>query len=587
MTSDDVRNCRNLFPSRLHNTRHKMKPHKKKETIKALNAHPYYTLITLSTHVYTMSTAFKQIKRRISSVYINMTLAEISGSLGDLGTLLPLLVALSAQRSISLAPALFFGGLANLITGLTWDVPMCVQPMKSIAAVALSEGWDAGRVTAAGIWMGILVLIIGATSLIEVVNKIVPGNVVCGLQIGVGIRLASTGVNMVGDLGWVDGYDCILLGVLCALLCMYWLGERRPRSTTVRQRGASEEEEEQLRPSSNRSLLEKLLFRSRTNRREEKKHPVGVYLFLIGAIFASITLGTADKNNDEYDLPLKFFGAPIAIWSIGDVKKDDWKYGFLEGAIPQLPLTTLNSVISVCALAHSLYPEKRKHGLGRVASTSTDAVISRKEVAISVGLMNLLFCPFGSMPNCHGAGGLAGQHRLGARYGSSVVFLGVSKMFLAIFFGASALTLLDAFPDAVLGVMLAIAGQELATTGFTLLVKSVEDEVINEGGESLDDAEIQKEKSRRLRQNTVIAVITALVIISTGQTHYGALSGFVAHLVYGDGMDELQNWIRSKRQPSEPQHSNMIPAQSEDAEVDNDARQNSSLTEHSIENNSL
>jgi hypothetical protein len=111
--------------------------------------------------------------------------------------------------------------------------------------------------------------------------------------------------------------------------------------------------------------------------------------------------------------------------------------------------------------------------------------------------------------------------------------------------------------------------------------------VINEGGESLDDAEIQKEKSRRLRQNTVIAVITALVIISTGQTHYGALSGFVAHLVYGDGMDELQNWIRSKRQPSEPQHSNMIPAQSEDAEVDNDARQNSSLTEHSIENNSL
>ena len=536
-----------------------------------------------------MSTALKRMKRRLSSIYKNLTLAEISGSLGDLGTLLPLLVALSAQRSISLAPALFFGGLTNLITGLTWDVPMCVQPMKSIAAVALSEGWDAGRVTAAGIWMGILVLILGATSLIEVVNKIVPGNVVCGLQIGVGIRLASTGVKMVGDLGWVDGYDCILLGVLCALLCMYWLGERRPRRTIVHQISASEEEE-QLRPSSNRSLLEKLLFRSRANRYEEKKHPVGVYLFLIGAIFASITLGTADKDNDEYDLPLKFFGAPIAIWSIGDVKKDDWKYGFLEGAIPQLPLTTLNSVISVCALAHSLYPEKRKHGLGTVASTSTDAVISRKEVAISVGLMNLLFCPFGSMPNCHGAGGLAGQHRLGARHGSSVVFLGVAKMFLAIFFGASALTLLDAFPDAVLGVMLAIAGQELATTGFTLLVKSVEDEAINEGegGESLDEAEIQKEKSRRLRQNTVIAVITALVIISTGQTHYGALSGFVAHLVYGDGMDDLQKWIRSRRQPSEPQHANIIPLQSEDAEVENDARQNNSLTEHdSIENNSL
>ena len=545
-----------------------------------------------------MPTAVRRIKRRLSSIYKNLTLGEISGSLGDLGTLLPLLVALSSQRSISLAPALFFGGLTNLITGLTWDVPMCVQPMKSIAAVALSEGWEAGRVTAAGIWMGILVLILGATSLIEVVNKIVPSNVVCGLQIGVGIRLASKGVTMVGDLGWVDGYDCILLAVLCSLLCMYWLGERRPRprssSSIVHQRSASEEDEH-LRPSSNRSLLEKIRFRSRANRGEQQKHPVGVYLFLIGAIFASITLGTADKENDEYDLPLRFFGAPIAVWSIGDIRKDDWKYGFFEGAIPQLPLTTLNSVISVCALAHSLYPEKRKHGTVASTSTSTstsastttstDAVISRKEVAISVGLMNLLFCPFGSMPNCHGAGGLAGQHRLGARHGSSVVFLGVAKMFLAIFFGASALTLLDAFPDAVLGVMLAIAGQELATTGFTLLVKSIKDEASNEDVESLNDAELEKEKSRRLRQNTVIAVITALVIISTGQTHYGALSGFVAHLIYGDGMDDLQKWIRSRRQLSNI----LIPVQSENAEVENDERQNSSfLTEHnSIENNSL
>jgi hypothetical protein len=56
----------------------------------------------------------------------------------------------------------------------------------------------------------------------------------------------------------------------------------------------------------------------------------------------------------------------------------------------------------------------------------------------------------------HGAGGLAGQHRLGARHGASIVFLGVCKMTLAIFFGKSALALLDAFPTSVLGVMLTI-----------------------------------------------------------------------------------------------------------------------------------
>ena len=530
-----------------------------------------------------MATAILRIKRKLTSVYNDLTLEEISGSLGDLGTLLPLLVALSSQRSIALAPALFFGGLTNLITGLTWDIPMCVQPMKSIAAIALSEGWEAGRVTAAGVWMGILVMVLGATSLIELVNKIVPGNVVSGLQIGVGIRLASKGVIMVGDLGWVDGNDCILLGVVCALLCMYWLGERRP-SENGPSNTSEEDRAEDLRPLANRSYFENIRFRSRTNSGEQRKHPVGVYLFLIGAIFASITLGTTDNESGEYDLPLKFFGAPIALWAIGDISKNDWKYGFLEGAIPQLPLTTLNSVISVCALAHSLYPEKRKSGAGLA---STDAVISRKEVAISVGLMNLIFCPFGAMPNCHGAGGLAGQHRLGARHGASVIFLGAAKMCLAIFFGASALTLLDAFPDAVLGVMLAIAGQELATTGFTLLVRSIDDEVSTEHA-SLNDSERSREKARRLRQSTVIAIITALVIISLGKTHYGALSGFVAHMIYGDGTDDFRQWIRSRRQPTESLHSSMHLVRIENTDIEDNPKQENSPTDHdSIENNSV
>ncbi len=153
----------------------------------------------------------------------------------------------------------------------------------------------------------------------------------------------------------------------------------------------------------------------------------------------------------------------------------------------------------------------------------------------------------------HGAGGLAGQHRLGARHGASVVFLGVAKILLAVFLGKSALTLLDAFPLSVLGVMLAIAGQELATTGFTLLVKSVEDEVDNKYQRDLDVedprvmAGIPKLKSHLLRRSTVIATLTAIVIISTGKTHYGALSGWVAHMIYGGGISDLVWRYRSYR----------------------------------------
>ena len=209
-------------------------------------------------------------------------------------------------------------------------------------------------------------------------------------------------------------------------------------------------------------------------------------------------------------------------------------------------LTALNSVISVCALAHSLYPEKIKPGM----QDTNDGVIGRKDVAISVGLMNILFCPFGSMPNCHGAGGLAGQHRLGARHGASVLFLGFWKMFLAIFFGKSALTLLDAFPASILGVMLAIAGQELATTGFTLLVTSVDKQAAKyypDEESGLNGPAHAKTRKQLMRQNTVICIITVMVIIALGKTHYGALSGWFAHMIYGPGITDFIKWINKKR----------------------------------------
>ena len=139
-----------------------------------------------------------------------------------------------------------------------------------------------------------------------------------------------------------------------------------------------------------------------------------------------------------------------------------------------------------------------------------------------------------------------------------MIFLGVSKIMLAIFFGRSALTLLDAFPDAVLGVMLAIAGQELATTGFTLLVRSIDNEV---GGILLEGNRAATRKAELLRQNTVVAVITAIVIISLGKTHYGALAGSVAHLIYGTGALELKVWWEARQEnDAESQSSETSPS---------------------------
>ena len=57
-------------------------------------------------------------------------LAEISGALGDLGTLLPLMIALAVQNSISLSSTLVFSGLWNILTGVIFGIPLPVQPMK-------------------------------------------------------------------------------------------------------------------------------------------------------------------------------------------------------------------------------------------------------------------------------------------------------------------------------------------------------------------------------------------------------------------------------------------------------------------------
>jgi hypothetical protein len=60
-------------------------------------------------------------------------LSEISGALGDLGTLLPLMIALALQGSISLPTTLVFSGVFNIATGAVFGLPLPVQPSKQLS----------------------------------------------------------------------------------------------------------------------------------------------------------------------------------------------------------------------------------------------------------------------------------------------------------------------------------------------------------------------------------------------------------------------------------------------------------------------
>ena len=70
--------------------------------------------------------------------------------------------------------------------------------------------------------------------------------------------------------------------------------------------------------------------------------------------------------------------------------------------------------------------------------------------------------PFGGVPMCHGAGGMAGHVRFGAQTGGAIVILGVILCLVALFFSDSVSTLLRIFPVPMLGVVLFLTGAQLA-----------------------------------------------------------------------------------------------------------------------------
>jgi len=126
---------------------------------------------------------------------------------------------------------------------------------------------------------------------------------------------------------------------------------------------------------------------------------------------------------------------------------DDIIQGTLLFTLPQIPLTLGNAVIAITAENNDLFPARP---------------VTEKKMAISQGIMNLVAPLFGGVPMCHGAGGMAGHVRFGARTGGALVILGTIVIILALFFSDSISIIFKIFPQAVLGVILFFAGAELA-----------------------------------------------------------------------------------------------------------------------------
>ncbi len=139
--------------------------------------------------------------------------------------------------------------------------------------------------------------------------------------------------------------------------------------------------------------------------------------------------------------------------TFGRMSWKDLLAGFIILGIPQAPLTLGNAIIGTVAENNQYFPDRK---------------VTAKAISIDHGVMNLISTFIGGIPMCHGAGGMAGHIRFGARTGGALVILGLIVLFTGLFLSDSVSLILQVFPRSILGVILFFAGVELA-----LVVKDI------------------------------------------------------------------------------------------------------------------
>ena len=171
----------------------------------------------------------------------------------------------------------------------------------------------------------------------------------------------------------------------------------------------------------------------------------------VPAMLVLLAIGVAMALMEQPDLIHELselrpqFRIPALAW--GTLSMGDLWTGFILLALPQLPLTFGNAYLSITDENNRLFP---------------DRPVTGRSVAFSTGLMNLGSSLIGGIPMCHGAGGMAGHVQFGARTGGSSIILGSLLLCAGLFLSSSIGTIFRMFPQSVLGVILFMAGLQLA-----------------------------------------------------------------------------------------------------------------------------
>jgi sulfate permease, SulP family len=353
----------------------------------------------------------------IVSVY-RFNRMEFAGSLGDLGTILPLAIGMILINGLNPLGLFLAVGLFYMFAGLYFKVTSPVEPMKVIGAYAIATGISASQIQASSLWIFLFLLVIGGTGIITLIGKYIPKPVIRGVQLSTGVLLVTQGVKlMLGTSTFQALRNSAEPYLLIQSLGPIPLG---------------------LMIGGILGILTLLLL-------ENKRLPAAIVVVGAG-ILTGIFWGTGEGL---YQIQIGLYLPDL--FPYGLPSAGDFTFALLVLVLPQVPMTLGNAVIANADLSIQYFPQDGKR-------------VTYRALCISMALANLMSFFFGGMPMCHGAGGLAARYRFGARTGGSNLIIGTIFIVLALLLGKHLMGIIYLLPMAALGVLLVFAGAQLSLT---------------------------------------------------------------------------------------------------------------------------
>jgi len=325
-----------------------------------------------------------------------LTRWDVAGAFGDIGILFPIAIALISLNHVNPTAVFLAAGLAYILAGAYFRIPMPVQPFKAVAAIALALHLTPSSIASAGLLMGLLLAFIGLTNLVTPLARLFTLPIVRGIQLGLGLillreglRLAfgpKSGVLQVAGLP-VAGWEVAVAGA--ALLLLF---------------------------------------------QKSRRFPSALILLATGMLLGLLANGRGLGGTSWGPLRLELLHPQLG--ELGRV--------LFALVLPQFALTFGNSIVATENTARVLYGSKASR-------------VTVRALSIAIGIMNLASSTFMAPPTCHGSGGVTAHYKFGARTAKSSYVIGTACLGLALI-GGGALRLLNLIPTALLGVFLVYVG---------------------------------------------------------------------------------------------------------------------------------